>query len=59
MPQAFSFQLLTEKAWFNPSAIQVRFLGNKVPLETVFPSTITPSILHIHIHSFGNDVTVL
>ena len=40
MPQAFSFQLLAEKAWFNPSAIQVRFLGNKVPLGTVFPQVL-------------------
>jgi hypothetical protein len=36
MPQAFSFQLLAEKAWFNPLAIQVRFLWNKVPLGPVF-----------------------
>ena len=36
MPQTFNFQLLCEKAWFNPSAIHVRFLGNKVPLGPVF-----------------------
>ena len=36
MPQAVSFQLLAAKAWFNYRAIQVRLLGNKVPLGQVF-----------------------